>query len=114
MPPSLILDGDRHIAAVIAFRITCHGNPAAETEAEVAGRIEPRQRWQVARHLIHRDPAASQRVEVDLPRKLHLHGPPWNAVHDGSSDHCPRTQGREGTFGSFRAVGADDSGALAV
>ena len=56
---SLILNRDWKIAAILASRVAGDLYAAAESETEVAGRIEARQRRQVAGHFVKADSSAA-------------------------------------------------------
>src|SRR5947208_1459918 len=105
---SLILNRNGKIAAIFTIRIAADSYAAAESESEVARRIEPRKRGKIARHVLETDRAAAERIEIDPARQLHPYRSAWRPVDDSGADHRPRTDVGHGAFGRARTIWAND------
>src|SRR3954447_26815956 len=66
-----------------------------------------RARRQVAPHVIERDAAAADRIKLDAMRQLDPHRAVGLAVYLDRTDHRPRPELHDRTFGAARAVGTD-------
>ena len=94
MRRSLIFDGDRKVAAIIAVGIAGDVQPAAEAEGQVARRIEPRQR-RAGRCVTSSNAicAAAQRIQLDPRGRSTRTGRP---ARRGRSRFRPSRAGRFG------------------
>ena len=111
---SLIFDGDRQIASILAFRISSHGNASAESKAKVTSRIESGQRRQVTRDIVDGEPSAAHRVEIDPAWKLNPDCATWSAMHERRPDHRARADLCERTDRRTRPVRPKHGGAVTV
>src|SRR5947209_20270241 len=84
---SLIFNRNRQIAAIFTIRIAADSHPPAESEGEIARRIEPGKRREIAREIIDGDAAADERIELDALRQADAHDPARLPMHADGADH---------------------------
>src|SRR5256885_6632770 len=111
---SLIFNRNRQIAAIFTIRIAGDSHPSAESEGEVAGRIEPGQRRQIAGYVLHADLPAAQRIDLDPPRELDPYRPARLTVDARGADDGARTDPGDRAFRGARPVGTNRRRALTL